>query len=78
MKSEIITLARLTCPNCGYMETVEMATNACQHFYRCKACENVMKPKPGDCCVFCSYADVKCPPKQLEEQGTSSQSLGQA
>jgi hypothetical protein len=22
--------------------------------------------KPGDCCVFCSYADTACPPKQAE------------
>ncbi|MHA2389931.1 MAG: GDCCVxC domain-containing (seleno)protein, partial [Candidatus Hodarchaeales archaeon] len=21
-------------------------------------------PKQGDCCVFCSYGDVKCPPMQ--------------
>jgi len=23
-----------------------------------------MRPKPGDCCVFCSFGDVPCPPKQ--------------
>ncbi len=23
-------------------------------------------PKKGDCCVFCSYADTKCPPRQME------------
>ncbi|MFA9408701.1 MAG: GDCCVxC domain-containing (seleno)protein, partial [Candidatus Dadabacteria bacterium] len=21
----------------------------------------LLKPKPGDCCVFCSYGSVKCP-----------------
>ncbi|MGH8771663.1 MAG: GDCCVxC domain-containing (seleno)protein [Burkholderiales bacterium] len=21
-----------------------------------------LKPKPGDCCVFCSYRSVPCPP----------------
>ncbi|MCL5268617.1 MAG: hypothetical protein M1469_11025 [Bacteroidetes bacterium] len=73
MKSEIITFATLTCPNCGYKETLEMPANACQHFYRCKACSIVMRPKPGDCCVFCSYADVKCPPKQLEAAGEDSE-----
>ncbi|WP_415857913.1 GDCCVxC domain-containing (seleno)protein [Leptospira vanthielii] len=25
-----------------------------------------MKPKNGDCCVFCSFGTVKCPPKQIE------------
>jgi uncharacterized protein (DUF4415 family) len=24
----------------------------------------LLKPKPGDCCVFCSYGDVPCPPIQ--------------
>ena len=23
-----------------------------------------LKPLAGDCCVFCSYGDVKCPPIQ--------------
>ncbi len=27
----------------------------------------VFKPLSGDCCVFCSYGDVKCPPIQLGE-----------
>jgi hypothetical protein len=26
----------------------------------------VLQPKPGDCCVFCSYGDVPCPPIQQE------------
>jgi hypothetical protein len=24
----------------------------------------LLRPKPGDCCVFCSYGDMKCPPMQ--------------
>ncbi|MGE7197418.1 GDCCVxC domain-containing (seleno)protein [Brevundimonas sp.] len=28
-----------------------------------------LKPLPGDCCVFCSYADVPCPP--IQEDGKS-------
>jgi len=40
------------------------AENACQHFYRCTDCGAMLKPQPGDCCVFCSYADAPCPPKQ--------------
>ncbi|MFN3988266.1 MAG: GDCCVxC domain-containing (seleno)protein [Rhodocyclaceae bacterium] len=23
-----------------------------------------MRPKPGDCCVFCSWGTVACPPVQ--------------
>jgi hypothetical protein len=44
------------------MET--MPTDACQYVYDCPACGAVLKPKPGDCCVFCSYADTPCPPVQ--------------
>ena len=41
-----------------------MPTDACQWFYDCKGCGVVLKPKPGDCCVFCSYGSMPCPPKQ--------------
>jgi hypothetical protein len=41
-----------------------MPTDACQYFYDCPACGAVLKPLAGDCCVFCSYADVPCPPIQ--------------
>jgi len=26
----------------------------------------MLKPKPGDCCVFCSYSDTICPSKRAE------------
>lgn len=54
----------LTCPHCGHAERETMPTDACQWFYDCKGCGAVLKPKPGDCCVFCSYGTVPCPPKQ--------------
>ncbi len=60
----ITTEARLTCPSCGAEQDVEMPTDACQFFYECENCHTVLRPKPGDCCVFCSYADTRCPPKQ--------------
>ena len=55
----------ITCPHCEYTETERMPANACQYFYDCKCCALVLKPKPGDCCVFCSYGTVKCPPIQM-------------
>ena len=30
----------------------------------CPNCAGVLKPKAGDCCVFCSYGTVPCPPVQ--------------
>jgi hypothetical protein len=44
-----------------------MPTDACQFFYECKGCGTLLKPKPGDCCVFCSYGSVKCPPIQQQK-----------
>lgn len=61
------TKARLICPECGFVQEVEMPTESCQYFYRCVRCQKTLKPKPGDCCVFCSYADVPCPPKQAQQ-----------
>ncbi|MBI4340049.1 MAG: hypothetical protein HY680_08880 [Chloroflexi bacterium] len=60
----IITRATLRCPRCGKPQQAEMPVDACQFFYECRECHEVLRPKPGDCCVFCSYADVRCPPKQ--------------
>lgn len=66
--NQVKTKATLTCPKCGKEQSVEMPTNGCQYFYKCIHCGELLKPKEGECCVFCSYADTKCPPKQ-EEQG---------
>ena len=63
---EIVTKTTLTCPECGTKQQAEMPADACQHFYKCTNCEAMLKPKEGECCVFCSYADNKCPPMQIE------------
>lgn len=54
----------ITCPECGYQKNEIMPTNACQWYYDCEGCKALLKPKKGDCCVFCSYGTVKCPPIQ--------------
>lgn len=54
----------ITCPECGFIKEEIMPTDSCQFFYQCTHCGTIMKPKPGDCCVFCSYGSVKCPPVQ--------------
>ncbi|WP_299427717.1 GDCCVxC domain-containing (seleno)protein [uncultured Meiothermus sp.] len=58
--------ATLTCPQCGGRTAATMPTDACQRLFACPCCGVILKPKPGDCCVFCSFADVPCPPKQEE------------
>jgi hypothetical protein len=54
----------ITCPKCGHQAEETMPANACLFFYDCSACGAKLKPKPGDCCVFCSYGSVPCPPIQ--------------
>jgi hypothetical protein len=46
-----------------------MPTDACQWYHECEACHTLLKPRPGDCCVFCSYGDTPCPPVQMERAG---------
>ena len=64
--SEIILQSVLTCPECGNAKNEAMPTDACQWFYECESCNVVLRPKAGDCCVFCSYGTVKCPPVQSD------------
>ncbi len=64
-----ILMSVITCPVCGHSKEEEMPTDACQFFYQCENCRNVIKPKEGDCCVFCSYGTEKCPP--MQEQNNS-------
>ncbi|TLX76965.1 hypothetical protein E9993_04580 [Labilibacter sediminis] len=54
----------ITCPECGHQKNEVMPTDSCLFFYECKNCHVIIKPQKGDCCVFCSYGSVKCPPQQ--------------
>ena len=65
MKIEL--LSTITCPECGHQKEEKMPEDACQFFYECESCHKVLKAKPGDCCVFCSYGSVPCPPVQREK-----------
>lgn len=56
----------VTCPACGGTSRETMPTDACLFFYDCPRCGVRLKPKPGDCCVFCSYGSVPCPPVQAQ------------
>jgi len=64
---EIIIESTITCPHCGHQKTEQMPTDACQYFYKCERCEKILKPKAGDCCVFCSYGNVPCPSVQVKK-----------
>lgn len=64
--SAVILQSVLTCPQCGHTKTETMPTDACLFYYECPACHALLRPKPGDCCVFCSFGSVPCPPIQQE------------
>jgi hypothetical protein len=59
----------ITCPQCGMARVETMPTDACQYYYECTQCKTLLRPKPGDCCVFCPYGSVPCPPIQLSGSG---------
>jgi hypothetical protein len=66
----MLVVSTITCPSCGHQSTETMPTDACQFFYECKGCCALLKPKAGDCCVFCSYGDAPCPPiQEMKERG---------
>lgn len=66
LKNGIEYASKITCPVCGFQKQELMPEDACQYFYQCENCRNVIRPKEGDCCVFCSYGSVKCPPMQQD------------
>ncbi|MDP3221472.1 MAG: GDCCVxC domain-containing (seleno)protein [Deltaproteobacteria bacterium] len=64
--SAVILESTLTCHVCSHTKTEIMPTDACQWFYECEQCHTVLKPKAGDCCVYCSYGTVPCPSTQAQ------------
>lgn len=68
-----VMTSELTCPQCGARHTETMPSDACIYFYECTGCGTVLRPKAGDCCVFCSYGSLPCPPIQVERAGGSAE-----
>lgn len=62
----LILESYLTCPNCKNTTLETMPENACVRVFDCAKCEFQIRPKAGDCCVFCSYGSSSCPPRQQE------------
>ena len=58
----------ITCPVCGFSKEETMPEDACAFFYECEQFKTVLKPRKGDCCVYCSYGTVKCPSIQAGEK----------
>ena len=56
----------LTCPVCGHISIETVPTDRCIYFYTCHGCRKLLKPRAGDCCVFCSYGDKLCPSRRVD------------
>lgn len=57
------------CPKCGFESAERMPEDRCIVRYSCKRCGFIMTPRDGDCCIFCSYGTVPCPPVQEARLG---------
>jgi hypothetical protein len=62
--TKVLLQSIITCPRCAGVREETMPTDACQYFYECTFCQTLLKPNAGDCCVFCSFGSVVCPPIQ--------------
>ena len=66
MEDGIVKRTHLACPNCSFREELEIPADYCLFFHTCANCETRLRSASGDCCVFCSYEDTLCIPKQQE------------
>jgi len=62
----IVTNSVIICPACAWVQPEIMPEDACQIVYYCVRCDALLRPHAGDCCVYCSYGSVPCPPIQRE------------
>ena len=63
----MILNSTLICPECGHASVEAMPTDACIYYHQCGGCRTLLRPRAGDCCVFCSYGSVPCPPVQAAQ-----------
>ncbi|MEW6026913.1 MAG: GDCCVxC domain-containing (seleno)protein [Planctomycetota bacterium] len=64
----MIITSKFTCPKCGFKQVLEMPVDQCQVVYQCPRCRNLIVPKQGDDCIFCSYGNTPCPDKQITDR----------
>lgn len=71
--SAIVEVSTIACPECGGITEERMPETSCQIGYQCKHCGATLQPEEGDCCVYCTYGSVPCPPVQREGGAASDQ-----
>jgi hypothetical protein len=62
--TELTLPSTLHCPECGFARTEIMPKDQCVWYWQCPDCATLVRPKAGDCCVYCSYGSVPCPSVQ--------------
>jgi|GEM_PF-4706241 len=63
--SQYTNKTKLTCPNCKKITVIRIGTMSPKS-YTSRCCSVLLRPIKDECCVFCSYGDVKCFKKQLK------------
>ena len=67
----IILKSEITCPHCGYEKMETMPVDSCECYYDCESCSELLEPRVGECCVYCSYGSVDCPATQEGKENRS-------
>jgi len=70
----VILEAMITCPRAASRSRTKRPMPPI--FLRLHGLWHLLRPKSGDCCVFCSYGSVPCPPIQAGETPTCRPSVG--
>jgi hypothetical protein len=60
--------ATVTCPLCAHAALVAMPEDFCLYYFDCPGRGAILRPLPGDCCVFCSYGSAPCPSVQRRRE----------
>ena len=66
----------VTGPACGAERLEPMPAFSCLLAYTCPACGAVLRPAEGDCCIFCTFGSVPCPPIQVRRHGGAVEACG--
>ncbi|MGZ3898857.1 MAG: GDCCVxC domain-containing (seleno)protein [Bacteroidia bacterium] len=71
MQNSIKLKSVVKCPICKYKKEIIMPTYSSIVLYECEECNARLKPRPEECCIFCSYGSVPCPNTQKGMQRLS-------
>ncbi|PTN12713.1 GDCCVxC domain-containing (seleno)protein [Nitrosomonas aestuarii] len=68
MNQDVVLKSEIKCPECGYRKVETMPTEFYLWRYECARCHMLLQPLQAECCIFCSYGSIPCPPIQLSNE----------